>query len=45
MGDKATAKKTMADIGVPVVTGTDGITHDINLIKAWAKSRGLPRDD
>lgn len=42
MGDKATAKKTMMDLGVPVVTGTDGTVSDINLIKAWAKTVGYP---
>ncbi len=42
MGDKATAKKTMQEIGVPVVPGTDGVAHDIDLIKAWAKHAGYP---
>jgi len=42
MGDKATAKKTMSDFGVPVVTGTDGLAHDPDLIKAWAKIAGYP---
>lgn len=42
MGDKATAKKTMADFGVPVITGTDGLASDIDLIKAWAKHAGYP---
>jgi acetyl-CoA carboxylase, biotin carboxylase subunit len=42
MGDKATAKKTMADLGVPVVTGIDGLVSDVNLIKAWAKQVGYP---
>jgi acetyl-CoA carboxylase biotin carboxylase subunit len=37
MGDKATAKKTVADIGVPVVNGLEGVTQDIELIKAWAR--------
>lgn len=42
MGDKATAKKTVADIGVPVVPGIDGLVHDVGLIKAWAKHAGYP---
>jgi acetyl-CoA carboxylase, biotin carboxylase subunit len=42
MGDKATAKKTVADIGLPVVPGTDGLAHDVDLIKAWAKHAGYP---
>jgi acetyl-CoA carboxylase, biotin carboxylase subunit len=43
MGDKATAKKTMEDLGVPVVKGTDGTVHDIELVKAWVdKSIGYP---
>ena len=42
MGDKATAKKTMADVGVPVVPGLDGTTADAKLIKAWAQHAGYP---
>jgi acetyl-CoA carboxylase, biotin carboxylase subunit len=42
MGDKATAKRTMADVGVPVVPGTDGTTADVNLIRAWAEKAGYP---
>jgi acetyl-CoA carboxylase biotin carboxylase subunit len=42
MGDKATAKKTMADVGVPVVPGTSGVTADIPLITAWANQAGYP---
>ena len=42
MGDKATAKKTMADVGFPVVPGLDGTTADVNLIKAWAAKAGYP---
>lgn len=42
MGDKATAKKTMADVGMPVVPGLDGTTADAGLIKAWAKHAGYP---
>lgn len=42
MGDKATAKKTMADVGMPVVPGMDGTTADASLIRAWAKHAGYP---
>jgi acetyl-CoA carboxylase biotin carboxylase subunit len=42
MGDKATAKKTMADVGVPVVPGLDGTTADAELVKGWAKHAGYP---
>jgi acetyl-CoA carboxylase biotin carboxylase subunit len=42
MGDKATAKKTMQDVGVPVVPGTEGVISDPELIKAWGKATGFP---
>lgn len=42
MGDKATAKRTMADVGVPVTPGTDGTTADPELIRAWARTVGYP---
>jgi acetyl-CoA carboxylase biotin carboxylase subunit len=42
MGDKATAKKTMADVGVPVVPGLDGTIADAELVKGWAKHAGYP---
>lgn len=42
MGDKATAKKTMADVGVPVVPGMDGTITDPELVKGWAKHVGYP---
>lgn len=42
MGDKATAKKTVSDIGLPVVPGTDGLASDVDLVKAWAKHAGYP---
>jgi acetyl-CoA carboxylase, biotin carboxylase subunit len=42
MGDKATAKKTMQEVGVPVVPGTDGTIADPALIRAWAKTAGFP---
>ncbi|HEY9687970.1 MAG TPA: acetyl-CoA carboxylase biotin carboxylase subunit [Coleofasciculaceae cyanobacterium] len=42
MGDKATAKKTMADVGVPVVPGLDGTVADASLVRAWAQHAGYP---
>ena len=42
MGDKATAKQTMIDVGMPVVPGLDGIITDPALVKAWAKQAGYP---
>jgi acetyl-CoA carboxylase biotin carboxylase subunit len=42
MGDKATAKKTMADVGVPVVPGLDGTIADAELVRGWAKHAGYP---
>ncbi len=42
MGDKATAKQTVAEIGVPVVPGVDGLVMDIELLRAWAKHAGYP---
>lgn len=42
MGDKATAKKTMSDVGVPVVPGLDGTIADAGLVKAWAANAGYP---
>lgn len=42
MGDKATAKKTMADVGVPVVPGLDGTISDPQLVKGWAANAGYP---
>jgi acetyl-CoA carboxylase biotin carboxylase subunit len=42
MGDKATAKQTMASVGVPTVPGLDGIATDISLIRAWAQKAGYP---
>jgi acetyl-CoA carboxylase biotin carboxylase subunit len=42
MGDKATAKKTMADVGMPVVPGLEGCIADVELIKAWGRTAGFP---
>ena len=41
MGDKITAKKTMIDLGVPVVPGTDGAVTVENAIE-WANKIGYP---
>ncbi len=42
MGDKATARKTMIEAGVPVVPGTDGIIDDIEEAKKAADKIGFP---
>jgi len=42
MGDKATARKTMIDAGVPVVPGSEGIIENINDAKEFAKKIGFP---
>lgn len=42
MGDKATAKRTMAEVGMPVVPGLDGTTADADLITAWGDKVGYP---
>ncbi|MGE0200913.1 MAG: acetyl-CoA carboxylase biotin carboxylase subunit [Candidatus Melainabacteria bacterium] len=46
MGDKATAKQTMKDVGMPVVPGLDGLLgggeSDLELVKAWAREVGYP---
>jgi acetyl-CoA carboxylase, biotin carboxylase subunit len=42
MGDKATAKRTVAAAGMPVVPGLDGTTEDIAKIKQWASEAGYP---
>ncbi len=41
MGDKITAKKTMIDLGIPVVPGTDGAVTVENAIE-WANKIGYP---
>lgn len=41
MGDKATARNTMDNIGVPTVPGT-GLVDDIESIKPWADEVGYP---
>lgn len=41
MGDKATARKTMIDHGVPVTPGTD-LVDDIEKAKPWCANVGYP---
>lgn len=41
MGDKATARETMQNIGVPIIPGT-GLIEDIESIKSWAEEAGYP---
>lgn len=41
MGDKATARKTMIDNGVPVTPGTD-LVQDIEAAKPWCAKVGYP---
>ena len=42
MGDKANAKKTMIEAGVPVVPGSDGVITDIEEAKKIAAEIGYP---
>ena len=42
MGDKATARRTMAEIGVPVVPGTPGPIDDVEAALAFAVQAGFP---
>jgi acetyl-CoA carboxylase biotin carboxylase subunit len=42
MGDKATARQTMQNAGVPIIPGSDGIVEDINEAKKIAKKIGFP---
>ena len=42
MGDKANAKKTMIEAGVPVVPGSDGVVTDIEEAKKIAAEIGYP---
>lgn len=42
MGDKLTARKTMTDVGVPVVPGTSEELSDENAVHEIAKKIGLP---
>ncbi len=42
MGDKATARKTMIEAGVPVIPGSEGLVKDLDQAKAIAKEIGYP---
>lgn len=42
MGDKAVAKQTMKDAGVPVIPGSDGLVEDMNEAIMIAKDIGYP---
>ncbi|MEH6513735.1 acetyl-CoA carboxylase biotin carboxylase subunit [Maribacter arcticus] len=42
MGDKATAKKTMKEAGVPCVPGSEGLLKDVADAKKIAKKMGYP---
>ena len=42
MGDKATARKTMMDLGVPTVPGSDGVISDLDEGEKVAAKIGFP---
>jgi acetyl-CoA carboxylase biotin carboxylase subunit len=42
MGDKAAARKAMADVGVPIVPGTPGPVEDPDEAMAFAREIGFP---
>lgn len=42
MGDKAVAKQTMKDAGVPVIPGSDGLVEDIEQAMMIARDIGYP---
>lgn len=42
MGDKATAKATMKEAGVPTIPGSDGLIDDLEHAKITAKEIGYP---
>jgi acetyl-CoA carboxylase, biotin carboxylase subunit len=42
MGDKAVAKQTMKDAGVPVIPGSDGLVEDLNEAVMLARDIGYP---
>lgn len=42
MGDKAVAKKTMKEAGVPVIPGSDGLVEDIDEAIAIGREAGYP---
>ncbi|MGH7679551.1 MAG: acetyl-CoA carboxylase biotin carboxylase subunit [Gemmatimonadaceae bacterium] len=42
MGDKAAARRTMSDVGVPIVPGTPGPVEDVEQALEFAKETGFP---
>ena len=42
MGDKATARKTMADVGVPIIPGSPGPVEDVDAALEFAREIGFP---
>ncbi|GAB6929865.1 acetyl-CoA carboxylase biotin carboxylase subunit [Paenibacillus sp. JCM 10914] len=42
MGDKAVAKQTMKNAGVPVIPGSDGLVEDVNEAALLAREIGYP---
>ena len=42
MGDKAAARKAMADVGVPIVPGTPGPVEDVEEALGFAREIGFP---
>jgi acetyl-CoA carboxylase, biotin carboxylase subunit len=42
MGDKATARRTMADVGVPIIPGTPGPVEDADEALGFAREIGFP---
>jgi acetyl-CoA carboxylase biotin carboxylase subunit len=42
MGDKATARTTMMECGVPTVPGSEGVIDDVEEAKAVARELGVP---
>ncbi len=42
MGDKSTAKKTMQQVGVPTVPGSEGLVQDEDEARTIARSMGYP---
>ncbi len=42
LGDKAAARKTMLEVGVPVIPGSEGTVGDIHEALQWAEKIGYP---
>jgi acetyl-CoA carboxylase, biotin carboxylase subunit len=42
MGDKATARRTMSDVGVPIIPGTPGPIEDVDEALGFARKIGFP---